>query len=122
MDVFIDNVARILATGHSRRAMLRLLAGALVSAVAGGVTIEPLSAATCTSDQLRYGAKPCGAANHKQGVCCPSDTCCAIGGRGAGGPHTLNCCASGHCYCANGRCAASVGGRCPSGCTLCQAS
>jgi len=120
MDALIDNVARILATEQSRRSALRLLGAALATAVASRFLVEPLSATTCTPEQIKYGAKTCGAANNKNTpICCPSGTCCAIGGQGQGGPHQLNCCAKGSCYCANGRCAASSGGKCPGGCTLC---
>ena len=122
MDALIDNIARALATGHSRRTLLKLLGGAFASVVVGAFATEPLSATTCTPDQIKYGAKPCGASNNKEGACCPAGTCCAIGGQGPDGPHVVNCCHSGECYCANGRCAASKGSNsCPGGCTLCTA-
>ena len=120
MDALIDNVARILATGHSRREAFRLIGGAFAAAVVGAFAVEPLSAQgpVCTPEQTKYGAKPCGAVKGAQ--CCPADKCCAIGGQS----ETLqvtDCCDFGECYCANGLCAPSKGGNCPGGCTLCTA-
>jgi hypothetical protein len=121
MDQLFDDLARILATSHSRRKLFRLIGGVFASAVVGAFAVQPLSATSCTPDQIKYGAKPCGPnpdpgdEHAPPGVCCPTDTCCAIGGQNQAG----QCCLKNQCYCANGRCAASSGGRCPGGCTLC---
>ena len=123
MDALIDNVARILATGHSRRQALRLLGGAFAAAIVGAFAAEPLSAqshsAPCSPEQLKYGAATCGPQTDKNSLCCDPGFCCAIGGRGDGGPHHLNCCPKGTCYCANGMCAGSANSPCPGGCTRC---
>ncbi len=116
MDLLLDNIARILATQQSRRKMLRLLGGAFASAVVGAFAVQPVSATVCTADQIKYGSKTCGPAPNN--VCCGPGTCCAIGGQKRAG----QCCAKGTCYCANGNCAASKGGKCPGGCTLCTAA
>jgi hypothetical protein len=121
MDQFVDSIARILAMPASRRHTFRLLGAALATAVFGGLAVEPLGAAVCTSDQIRYGAKTCGGGPNAS--CCAANQCCATGGRDTtGSPRTGVCCSNGACYCANGRCAASSGGRCPGGCTLCKTS
>jgi hypothetical protein len=116
MDLLLDSIARILATEPSRRKMLRLLGGAFASAVVGAFAVQPLSATTCTPDQVKYGAKTCGGGPNQQ--CCPPKTCCVAGGQAK----TSRCCDNGMCYCANGSCAASKGGKCPGGCTMCTAA
>jgi len=121
MDQLFDDIARLLATTQSRRRAFRLLGGVFATAVVGAFAVKPLSAQSCTPEQIKYGAKTCGPVpspgteKAPPGVCCPAGTCCALGGQNQPG----QCCTKGQCHCANGRCAASSGGKCPGGCTLC---
>ena len=143
VDALIDNLARILATPYSRRHTLRLIGGALAAGVVGAFSTAAVSARACTRAQSAAGGSTCGRSNdddrdddrddedrrrgggdddrrgedggggHERAICCPRGTCCA---NGSGGPR---CCNKGQCYCHNGSCAASRGGRCPSGCKMC---
>jgi len=121
MDALIDNVARILATGHSRRKALGLLGGAFAAAVVGAFAVEPLSAQSqsgpCSPEQIKYGAATCGPHTDKNSLCCDKGSCCVIGGQNG---NVRKCCPSGYCYCANGLCTVSTeNGGCHGGCTLC---
>jgi hypothetical protein len=123
MDQLFDDLARILATGHSRRKALRLLGGAFAAAVVGAFAAEPLSAQSqsgpCSPEQIKYGAATCGPPSDPNSICCTGGTCCAFGGQGQNGVHVRDCCDKGKCYCANGRCAGSANSPCPAGCTRC---
>jgi hypothetical protein len=111
MNDFFDNVSRILATPMPRRKALRLFGGALAAAVVAVAGIQPLSAAKCAKTAAA-GSKDCGTGSSAQ--CCPPNTCCASNGKTVSA-----CCGKKSCTCTNGTCAASSGGHCPTGCTIC---
>jgi hypothetical protein len=97
-DEVFDNVTRILASGMSRRRVLKLTMTSLAAAVLGRVSLKQAWALPCAT-----GLVPC----PNSLFCCPTQAQCAPGGCCATGlvpcPNSLFCCAPGQCN-PNGGC------------------
>ena len=127
MDQLFDTLARILATPMSRRKALGLAGGALATAVVAALGVQPVNAqppvtrqpndATCTPQQTHGWLAETMTQRRRDG----GDASAARPARAARTPAgRRRMLQAGQCVCANGTCAASNGGKCPSGCTRCN--
>jgi hypothetical protein len=128
MDSVLDDVARVLASPIGRREAFarisKLLAGAVLAGVIGetkAVRAQNQNQNQNENDKKKSKCKAptvaCGSGgdddNEEKQICCPPGTCCNHG------EDSSKCCQKGQCMCEDGRCASSMGGRCPEDCRKC---